>query len=31
MKPTLSTALTILALMAMPVALTACDQKTETK
>jgi len=31
MKPTLSSALTVLALMTMPIALTACDQKTETK
>jgi hypothetical protein len=31
MKLTFSSALTALALMAIPVALTACDQKTETK
>ena len=31
MKPTFSTALTLAALLAMPVLTTACDQKTETK
>jgi uncharacterized lipoprotein YajG len=31
MRPTLSTALTIAALLAMPLLVTACDQKTETK
>jgi len=31
MKPTLSTVLAVLTLLAMPVAVTACDQKTETK
>jgi hypothetical protein len=31
MKITLSTALTAIALLAMPVLTTACDQKTETK
>jgi hypothetical protein len=31
MKPTLSTALTVAALIAMPMLTTACDQKTETK
>jgi hypothetical protein len=31
MKPTLSTVLTVAALLAMPMAVTACDQKTETK
>jgi hypothetical protein len=31
MKPTLSTALTVAALLAMPILVTACDQKTETK
>ena len=31
MKPTLSTALTVAALLLTPIAVTACDQKTETK
>ena len=31
MKPTLTTILTAVALMAAPIALTAYDQKTETK
>jgi len=31
MKPTLSTALTVAALLLTPIAITACDQKTETK
>jgi hypothetical protein len=31
MKPTLSTALTLAALLLTPMAVTACDQKTETK
>ena len=31
MKITLSTALTVTALIAMPMLATACDQKTETK
>jgi hypothetical protein len=31
MKPTLSTVLTAAALLTIPLAVTACDQKTETK